>query len=194
MKLLLLRCPQCNQALSPGQDDRVIQCPNCHQAVSLDEGGLQLLPVQYVTPIQPRAEAWLPFCVYRGEVTIQARRIQSGRSAEDEARAFWAKTRFVYIPAWACELADARALATDLLQKQPLLMAVSPPEGATFAPVVLAPEDGRKLVDLVIISIEAGRRDWMQDIHYDLRLDSQALWLLPARRDGNRWKLLIKGL
>lgn len=194
MKLLLLRCPKCNQALSPGQDDRVIQCPNCHEAVSLDEDGLRLLPVQYVTPIQPRPEAWLPFWVYRGEVTIQVRETQGGHSAQDEARAFWAKTRFVYIPAWSCELAEARVLATELLKKQPLLMAVSAPEGATFPPVALAPEDGRKLVDLVIVSIEAGRRDWMEKLKYDLRLDSEALWLLPARRDGDEWSLLIKGL
>ena len=62
------------------------------------------------------------------------------------------------------------------------------------SPVALAPEDGRKLVELVIVSIEAGRRDWMERLKYDLRLDSEALWLLPARRDGDGWALLIKGL
>ncbi len=193
MKLLLLRCPQCNQALSPGQDDWVIQCPNCHQAVSLDENGLNILPVQYVTPIQPKAEAWLPFWVFRGQVTIQLRETQGGRSADDEARQFWQKAQRIYVPAWACELAEARDLARRLLEKQPLLMAVSPPEGATFAPVALMPDDARKLLDLVIVSMEANRRDWLENLKYAVRLDEQALWLLPARRDGNHWTLLIQG-
>lgn len=194
MKLLLLRCPQCAQALAPGQTDVVVQCPNCHSAVAIDEGGLRLLPVQYVTPIQPRPETWLPFWVYRGQVTIQSRRTQGGRSAEKEAREFWEKPRRIYIPAWSCELAEARALARNLLEKQPLLMAVSPPEGATFAAVALQPEDGRKLLELVIVSVEAGRRDYMESLSYDLRLDNEVLWLLPARRDRDGWSLLIQGI
>ena len=47
MKLLLLRCPRCNHALTPGNDDVVVQCPNCHAAVAISEGGLQLSPAQY---------------------------------------------------------------------------------------------------------------------------------------------------
>ena len=194
MKLLLLRCPRCNHALTPGNDDVVVQCANCHAAVAIGEGGLQLLPAQYATATQPRPETWLPFWVYRGQVTFQSRRTQGGRSATEEAQMFWSQPRRIFIPAWACELADARDLVADLLAKQPLLSAVTPPEDAVFLPVALTTEDGHKLLELVIVSLEAQRKDWLESLKFDLRLDGEALWLLPARSDSDGWSLLIKGV
>jgi hypothetical protein len=191
MKLLLLRCPKCNQALAPGQDHQVIQCPNCRAAVSIAEGGLTLLPAQYVAPAATPS-AWLPFWVYQGKVTIQSRRTQGGRSAEKDAQEFWAQPRQVYIPGWACPLPEARDLITQLLEKQPFMEAAIPPEGATFEPAVVTPDDGRKLLEMVIVSIEARRDDWLESLDFDLRLDSEALWLLPAERRNDEWKLLLK--
>jgi hypothetical protein len=195
MKLLLLRCPQCNQALSPGNDDVVVQCPNCRSAVAIGEDGLQLLPVLYAAASQT-PEAWLPFWVCRGHVTIQTRRTQGGRSADEESRAFWGRPRQVYIPAWACPLDEAREIMRQLLEEQPRLTATSPsavaPGEETFTPATVALEDGRKLLDLVIVGLEARRSDWLQSLSYDLRLDSQVLWVLPARRSGEQWALLLK--
>jgi predicted RNA-binding Zn-ribbon protein involved in translation (DUF1610 family) len=192
MKLLLMRCPRCNQSLAPGQEDVVIQCPNCRGAVAIDEGGLRLAAVQYATPLRPQPPEWLPFWVYRAKVTINKRKTQGGRSAEKEAQSFWANPRRVFIPAWDSDLAEARDLCRALLEKQPLPEGTTAPDGVNFRPIVLAAEDARKLLELVIVSIEANRKDWMEDLDYDLRLDSEALWLLPAERKGNNWNILIK--
>lgn len=192
MKLLLLRCPKCNFALSPGQDDQVVQCPNCRGAVAIHEGGLALLAAQYVRPTVETPPLWLPFWVYRGKVTIKERKTQGGRSAEKDAQAFWAQPRQVYIPAWACELVEARDIVEIMLEKQPAMEAIIPPEGAAFEPAVVTTADARKLLELVIVSIEAGRRDWMESLDFDLRLDSEALWLLPAERRKDEWNLLLK--
>lgn len=192
MKLLLLRCPKCNHALAPGQDDRVIQCPNCRVAVAVDEGGLTLLAAQYAAPTVVQPPAWLPFWVYRGRVTIKQRRTQGGRSAERDAQAFWAQPRRVYIPAWACELLEARDLVAALLEKQLFLEAVVPPEEAAFEPAVVTPADARKLLELVIVSLEAERNDYLESFDFDLNLESEALWLLPAERRDDAWTLLLK--
>ncbi|CUS04916.2 conserved protein of unknown function [Candidatus Promineifilum breve] len=192
MKLLLLRCPKCNQALSPGQDDQIIQCPNCRAAVAVSEGGLALLAAQYAAPTVAQPASWLPFWVYRGRVTIKQRRTQGGRSAEKDAQAFWAQPRRVYIPAWACELAEARDLVAALLEKQPFLEAIIPPEGAAFEPAAVTPADARKLLELVIVSLEARRDDYLESFDFDLNLESEALWLLPAERRDDAWQLLLK--
>ncbi len=194
MKLLLLRCPKCNHALSPGQDDQVIQCPNCRTAVAISEGGLSLLSAQYAAPTIDQPPSWLPFWVHRGRVTIKQRRTQGGRSAEREAQEFWAQPRRVYIPAWACELAEARDLVATLLEKQPFLEAVIPPEGATFEPATITPADARKLLELVIVSLEAQRNDYLESFDFDLNLESEALWLLPAERRNDEWQLSMKRL
>lgn len=192
MKLLLLRCPKCNHALSPGQDDQVVQCPNCRAAVTINEGGLEVLPAQFAAPTITRPPAWLPFWVYQGKVTINERKTQGGRSAEKEAQSFWAAPRRVYVPAWACDLIEARDLVEDLLEKQPRLEAITPWEGATFEPAVVTSTDARKLLELVIVSMEAERSDWMESLDFDLRLDSESLWLLPGERVNEEWQLLLR--
>jgi uncharacterized protein YbaR (Trm112 family) len=194
MKLLLLRCPKCNQALAPGQDDQVVQCPNCRVAVAISEGGLTLLSAQYVRPTIENPPFWLPFWVYRGKVTIKERKTQGGRSAEKDAQTYWAQPRRVYIPAWSCDLIEARDLVEDLLEKQPVMEAIIPPEGAAFEPAVVTPIDARKLLELVIVSIEAERSDYMETFDFDLRLESEALWLLPAQREKDEWLLLLKNI
>lgn len=192
MKLLLLRCPKCNHALAPGNDDQVVQCPNCREAVTINEGGLSILPAQYARPAVESPPYWLPFWVYRGEVTILERKTQGGRSAEKAAQEFWGQPRRVYIPAWACDLIEARDLVEELLEKQPVMEATTPPEGAAFEAAVVTPADARKLLELVIVTIEAERSDYLENFEFDLRLDSEALWLLPAARENNEWKILLK--
>lgn len=171
-----------------------MQCPNCHGAVAIDETRLSLMAAQYAAPVRPNPQTWLPFWVYRAKVTITGRTTQGGRSAEKEAQAFWAQPRRVYIPAWQCELADARDITRNLIEKQPFLEGISPPVSATFVPAVLTADDARKLLELVIVSIEANRKDWIKSLDYDLRLDSEALWLFPAEADKNTWKFLIKNV
>lgn len=192
MKLLLLRCPKCNQALAPGHDDQVIQCPNCRAAIAINEGGLNILAAQYVRPTIENPPFWLPFWVYRSKVTILERRTQGGRSAEKTAQEFWEQPRRVYIPAWACDLIEARDLVEELLARQPVMEAITPPEGAAFEPAVVTPADARKLLELVIVTIEAERSDYLETFDFDLRLDSEALWLLPAERQNDEWKMLLK--
>jgi hypothetical protein len=150
------------------------------------------LPAQYAAPVVERPESWLPFWVYRGRVTIKQRRTQGGRSAEKESQAFWAQPRRVYIPAWASELAEARDLVAALLEKQPFLEAIIPPEGTAFEPAAINPADARKLLELVIVSLEAQRNDYLESLDFDLNLESEALWLLPAERRDNEWQLLLK--
>ena len=50
------------------------------------------------------------------------------------------------------------------------------------------------MLELVTVTREAERNDWMDPLKFDRRLDSEALWLLPARTDSDGWTLLIKGV
>lgn len=194
MKLLILRCPRCNQALSPGQLDYIIQCPNCSAAVDILETGPALRQVTYAAPKRDGQWHWLPFWVYDAQVFILRRETQGGRSAEKEAQKYWSQPRRLYVPVWEQDLAEAHALANELLEDQPVFQPYPPPAAVPFQPVVLSSEDARKLLDLIIVSVEAERRDWMEDLEYKVELQGQQLWLLPAQRDGDGWKLEARGL
>jgi hypothetical protein len=160
--------------------------------VSISENGIRTQPARYVAPAVAEPPSWLPFWVYQGQVTIKERKTQGGRSAEQEARTFWANPRRLFVPAWESELAEARELAQRLLQEQPVLEATTPPEGAAFQPTVITAEDARKLLELVVVSLEANRKDWMESLDFDLKLESEVLYLFPAERNEDGWRLLMK--
>ena len=56
----------------------------------------------------------------------------------------------------------------------------------------MTPADARKLLELVIVTIEAERSDYLEAFEFDLSLESEALWLLPAERRKDEWHLLLK--
>lgn len=190
MKLLLLRCPRCAHALAPGERVVVMMCPNCRSAVSIDEGGLALVDGLYAAPRNASATHWLPFWITEGRVAIAARETQGGsRSAAKDADAFWREPRRFYIPALAMELAQATELMRGLLERQPRFETVEQPVDAAFEPAVVAVEDARKLVELVVVSIEARRKDHMKRLDFALTTGQQELWLLPARKQDDDWQL-----
>ena len=78
------------------------------------------------------------------------------------------------------------------MEKQPFLESIIPPEGASFMSAVLTSEDAHKLMELVVVSLEANRKDWLERLDFDLRLESEALWLLPAERRNDEWQLLLQ--
>lgn len=147
--------------------------------------------MRYVSPAVTAPPTWLPFWIYQGQVTIKERKTQGGRSAEREAREFWANSLRLFVPAWEGELTEARELARRLLVEQPALEAIDRPEEASFQPAVVTAQDARKLLELVIVSMEADRKDWMETLDFDIQLESEVLWLFPAEKKADGWRLLF---
>ena len=190
MKLLLLRCPHCAQALAPGQRDVVMMCPNCHSAVLIQEGGLELVQGHFAAPKKSDYTHWVPVWIYQGQVKLLKRETQ-GRSwrPANQAKNFWAEPRRLYIPAWEIEIREAADLTQELIGRQPFFREIPRPDDAVFEPVILTTEDIFKLLDLVVVTIEAERSDDMESLDFDLTVNSQELWFLPAVKHNEDWQL-----
>jgi DNA-directed RNA polymerase subunit M/transcription elongation factor TFIIS len=193
VKLLLLRCPRCNQALAPGQDDEVIQCPSCRAAVALHPTGLVTQDVKWAAPRDAdKVTDWVPFWIFRGKVELQQRLTQEGNTRLEEANELWGQPRDLFVPGWTLPLHDAADLAQEMVERQPSFRETPPPPDATFQPVVVSFEDARKLIGLVVVTTEAERKDYLKSLDFDLHIDSQALWLLPARHVDDAWSILAE--
>lgn len=192
MKLLLLRCPICQEGLLPENEDVVIACPSCHSPILLDEMGLQVAEVQYAATPQPdRAAVWLPFWITHGRVTISSRQTQGGNNrALKDSQAMWGEKRYLYMPAWDMPIPEARQLGKRLVEEQPLLVAGERPPKGLFTAANVTAEDAFKLLEFVILTIEAERSDWLRDLKFKIDAPPPQLWIIPAQDSSGR-KLLV---
>lgn len=191
MKLLALRCPECARSLAPVPDGVVVACENCAVAVHIDERGLATLAARYAAPRQEGATHWLPFWIFYGRVHLAQRDTQGGsRRAGKTAERFWQAPHHLYVPAWDLPLPEARALGSDLVQKQPLYQAIPRPAEVHFTPATVTAEDALKLLEFIVLTIEARRKDWLKNLRFRLEVDEPEFWLIPAQKKRGTWQLL----
>ena len=198
MKLLALRCPHCAVALAPREADVVLCCPNCRSAVLLAEGGLTVADARYAAPGPTSPEAWVPLWGFEGQVQIERREAQNkkvsltGWVSTHESQTFWSQANRTFIPAWDVDLPQASEIARNLLESQPDFRQADPPDGILFQPAVISPDDARKLLELVVVTVEARRSDWLKELDFTLAMGPPQLWILPAHQKDGRWQLLAE--
>lgn len=194
MKLLALKCPVCGQRLAPkSKQALVMACTNCDTAVSIDpDKGIQETTLQFASPKAEGTEKWLPMWVFDAKVNITSRRTRKrdGRS-EKASKEFWGTPRRLYVPAWTSNMQTARQLGTKLVEKQPQFQTIEKPNGTSLSEMVVAEEDALKLIEFIVMSIEAERKDWLTDLQFDVKTQMINLWAIPAKKNKNGWGLLI---
>jgi len=194
MQLLALKCPTCGQKLTPRSNETVVvSCMNCLTAVSLQQAGITAIPLQYAAPTaKADVEVWLPMWVYNGRVTLTRRQSQGGsKGADKEAQALWQSVRRLFAPAWQEPVPQAREIGSQFILKQPPLQATAPEAGMTLQDATISQEDGLKLLDFIVLTIEANRKDWLQDLQFEIQTSGSELWAVPARQKRGVWEFLI---
>jgi hypothetical protein len=194
MKLLLLHCPLCTEPLAPDTPEAVIyDCPSCQTPVAITDTGLAVETVQFVTPAQSEAEKvtdWMPFWLFQGRIHIDKRETQRDRRAKTaEVEHLWSQPRRLFVPAWTVDMHNARDIGSALVQRQPVFVSVERPSGAQMRTATVTAEDALKMLEFIIITIEAQRDDWLRDIEFRMELGSPTLYAIPAEAQQGRWHL-----
>ena len=181
MKLIPLRCPECQEPLAPGNDDLVLACQNCQTTLAISVTGPQRMDVRYAVPAgsSPKVNQWVPYWVYQGRVNVTRRETQGGSSEEIKVRALWGSPRYLYVPAWDISLHKAQAIGSQLAEQQPEFQFVKQPDAGRLVPAVISPGDGRKLLEFVVLAIEARRKDWLKNLDFYLDVGQPELWAIP---------------
>lgn len=172
--LVPLVCIRCNTAIPANPDEVAWVCAQCGQGNLLDEEkGLTLVEVNYSASLLPKGKG-RPFWVVDGQVTL--RRQTYGGNEEREAQQFWGQPRRFFVPAFACPLEALLELGQSLLLRPPVLEAGPP---APVEAIVLALDDVRAAVDFIVMAVEAGRKDKLKAVDFEVQLSTPALWVLP---------------
>lgn len=182
MKLILLRCPNCARPLTPDNDDMVFMCTNCFTSVFIDQNGVRAANVRFALPknADERTATWLPFWVYQGRVQVLKRETQ-GRSDRQASELQWANPLRMYVPAWDISMQVAQEVGSRLIQRPPVTTFVERPEGAYMDPAVVSPEDALRLLEFIILAVEARRKDWLKSFDFRIEAGEPELWAMPQR-------------
>ena len=193
MQLLALKCPTCGQKLTPQSNETVVvSCAQCLTAVFLQQSGIKVIPVQYAAPSSDKVEVWLPVWVYNGRVNILRRESQgSSKGADKDAAKLWNAAQKLYAPAWQEPIPQAREIGSWFVVRQPVFEAIEPTESMVMREATITPEDGLKLLDFIVLSLEAERKDWLADLQFEIQTTGRELWAIPARRKRSDWEFLV---
>lgn len=152
-------------------------CAQCGQGLLLDEReGLENLEIHYGSGISP-GEKGKPYWVVEGRVKLE-REAQEGwfDRSEQHAQRLWGEKRKFFIPAFNTSLDDLLEISSFMFSQPPDLL-----DGPTAdsEAVILSPQDLASVVEFIILSVEAGRKDDIKSIDVTVELDVPVLWVLP---------------
>ena len=184
MKLLALRCPNCDRPLTPDNNHIVTLCEQCHTAVHIGDEELTRIAIQCAAPATgANVTHWQPFWLFQGQVNILRREVQSGNSEKD-SRKLWGQPRTLYVPAWELSLVTAQNIGSAMTQQQPAYRPIPQPAELPLTPVTVTADDALKLLEFIVLAIETRRKDWLKNLEFRLDVEQPELWALPANDRG----------
>jgi len=187
MKLILLSCPTCGQSLTPENDDVVVQCQHCWSPAAIGVNGPGRIPVHFAVAegVSVTTVKWVPFWVFEGRVHIKKRETQGGRRSDrEDSEALWAEPRRLFAPAWNVNMRTIKELGSRLIQRQPEYRLIDKPDDARLTSATVTPGDALKLLEFIILAIEAQRKDWLRDLLFEIETGKPEFWAMPQ---GKYW-------
>lgn len=185
MKLLALLCPKCQHPLNPQNDHLLVVCENCYTPIEIGDEGLRQIELTFAAPQEGiPVTHWQPFWIFEGQTQLIKREIQGRRSNTNDAREFWQQPRQLYVPAWDLAPHTAQKVGRSMILEQPRFERIPGPELFHLLPVVVNREDAVKLLEFIVMAIEARRDDWLKKLAFRLQVLAPVLWAIPANERG----------
>ncbi len=176
VELIPLNCLRCSSPVPAEPDEAAWLCSQCGQGMLLDpNNGLLPLPFKFSRLLQPNGLG-KPYWIAEGAVKLGRYSYGSADRSAREAEIFWSQLRLFFVPAFTSTLENLLNSAQHYLLNPPELV-----EGQSmpFEPVTLQLDDVRPAVEFVIMAVEAGRKDKLKHLEFNLDLSSPVLWILP---------------
>lgn len=171
-----LICSRCTTPIPAEPYEAAWVCTQCGLGMALHSiKGLQVIPVQYLKGMPP-GNRGKPYWVADGQVTLQRVAYKSKSNTSAEAQEFWKSPRRFFIPASRVDTDTLLQIGARLLVNPP---ALDDGPAVPFEAVTLAVDDLQSVAEFIIIAIEAGRKDALKTVQFDLTLAAPTLWILP---------------
>ena len=176
VELVPLVCIKCSTAIPAGVDEVAWVCAQCGQGMYLDEAhGLEALDVHFSAEL-PQEGTGKPYWVADGQVTMARETYDYAGEHGKAAEEFWGQSRRFFVPAYQAPLEGLLKDARGMLLNLPDL---EPGPATPFEAVTLFRDDVKSAAEFIVIAIEAGRKDQIKRVDFELELSTPVLWILP---------------
>ncbi len=189
MRVIQVKCPQCNSPIQMKQKDSLFLCGQCN-AIHVRDGGIEKLDYE-IAEFSPSAQGekvYMPFWRVYASFVIRSKNVEGGsmfklmsfvKGSSDGGN------MFIYIPASEMDPDNFKRMATQFTSGPPRYSTRLNFGGAGRLPAVVNKKDAAELADFVVVTMEAEQPGVLQRLDYTLTVNDTKLVYLPFVRGAS---------
>jgi len=183
LKVIQVKCPKCNTAISMKQRDKLFLCTQCNTLHTRDEG-VEIVPYE-IAEFNPRLhgdDLYIPFWKMNCAFMIRSKQVQGGGLSRLAA---WLKGSsntgniMIYIPATDLDPGTFRRLVTLFMTNPPKYTTRFNFGGIRNLASNVTKKEATELADFAVVTMEAEQPGVLQYLDYTLTVNDSKIVYLP---------------
>lgn len=189
MRVIQVKCPQCNSPIQLKQKDKLFFCAQCN-TIHVRNGGIEKLDYEIAdfNPGAPQGERiYVPFWRVYATFIVRSKSVEGGalfKLAQMIKGGSDSGNIFIYIPASDLDPATFRRMASQYTYNPPRYPTRLNFGNVTRVPAVITKPEANELADFVVVTMEAEQPGVLQRLDYTLTVNDTKLVYLPFIRGG----------
>jgi len=183
MKVIQVKCPQCNSPIQSKVRDHIFFCPQCN-TIHVRNGGIEKLDceiAEFNQTVQGE-RLYMPFWRVYATLVVHSKNVEGGslfkltqwlKGASDSGN------MFIYIPATELDNAGFRTLSSRFTSSPPKYATRLNFGNVTRLPATVSKQEAAELADFVVVTMEAEQPGVLQQLNYTLTVNDTKLVYLP---------------
>lgn len=196
MKVIQVKCPQCEQPLYQKKRDNMFYCNNCGTIHYRDVKGKHMVDYE-IASADPNAAGqryYMPFWRLYCHFDIRSRDVEGGymhklatKIRGEEAGGMI----YIFVPASDLDTTTFRYWAVNLTTNNPRYNLRSDFNNIERLPTTMNEEEAVEMADFVAVTLEAEKPGKMQYLDYDLKVQESKLVYLPFFQEAKGLQLVV---
>ncbi|MBI0584108.1 MAG: hypothetical protein ISF22_07760 [Methanomassiliicoccus sp.] len=183
MKVVQVKCPNCEQIIYQKQKDPMFLCQNCGTIHFRDASGPHKVPYEIAdSPPSAGQRYYLPFWRLQCHFNIRSRNVEGGFLHKLSASFRGGDNGgmlYIFVPASEMDTQTFRRLAVSLTTSPPRYGARKDFNGAERVPTAMTHDEAVEMADFVAVTLEAEKPGTLQYLDYELKVQEAMLVYLP---------------
>ncbi len=195
MKVIQVKCPQCNSPIQMKQRDHLFYCQSCGTLHTRDQG-IERLDYE-IAEIKTNSSAgryYLPFWRLYCDFTINSKEVKGGTMLKIASLIKGTSdggSLFIFVPASDLDINAFRHWSVQLTTKPPMYSTTKDFGGVDRMPATVSRQEAEEMADFVAVTLEAEQAGTLQRLDYNLKVNSSKVIYLPFVQTGNGLVLAI---
>jgi len=187
MRVVQVKCPSCNTAITMKEKDRLFYCDKCNVMHIRDTGVPEKIDYE-IAEFNQSAQGervYVPFWRLYTTFIVRSKNVEGGTIFKMTQ---WLKggsdsgNMFIYIPASELDAANFKRLSTMFTGAGPRYPTRLNFAGVKRIPATMPKQEAAKLADFVVVTMEAEQPGVLQRLDYSLTVNDTKLVYLPFTR------------